>query len=103
MKESILLRGVMDLLRMLETKHDIYYFRSSSGNVRTSTGRNFRTGKSGCPDVSLIFNGIYYGLECKSDTGRQSPAQRQAQAEIEAAGGRYVIVKCLGDVKKLFE
>jgi hypothetical protein len=88
---------------MLSTKYPIYYFRSSSGAVRTSTNRYFKTGKPGCPDISLIYNGLYYGLELKSDTGRQSPAQRQAQVEIEAAGGRYVIVKCLGDVKKLFE
>lgn len=102
MKEAVLLRGVLDLLRMLSEKHNIYYFRSSSGAVRTSTNRYFKTGRPGCPDISLVYNG-YIGLELKSDTGRQSDAQKRAQAEIEAAGGRYVVVRTLGEVKELFE
>ena len=92
-----------DYLRMMEERHNIYWFRSSSGAVRTSTNRYFKAGRPGCPDISLIFNGKYYGLELKSDTGRQSQAQQYAQEAIEAAGGTYVIVRELADVKKLLQ
>ena len=92
----------MTLLEHLQKTKKLYFFRSAAGQVQTMQGRFFRTGKPGCPDISVIYKGKYYGLELKSKTGRQSALQAKAQAQIEAAGGEYHIIKELYDAKRLF-
>jgi hypothetical protein len=39
-------------------------------------------------------------LEFKTPTGRQSPAQKEWQAVIEAAGYRYVIIRTFEEFKQ---
>lgn len=102
MSESTLQRAVMDYLTMIEARCKLYWFRSASGAVQTASGRFFKTGKPGVPDISVIFNGQFIGLEIKTATGRQSSAQKEAQAEIERSGGKYYIVRSLQDVKAIF-
>lgn len=101
MKESVLLRAVMDYLTMIEKTHKLYWFRSGAGSFQTASGRYFKTGRPGCPDITVCYGGSIF-LECKGDGGSQTPAQKQAQADIEAAGGKYYIVRSLGDVKAIF-
>ena len=92
----------MDYLTMIEAHHKLYWFRSASGAVQTASGRFFKSGKPGVPDISVIFNGQFIGLEIKTATGRQSPAQKKAQAEIESSGGKYYIIRSLADIKRIF-
>ena len=89
------------VLQYLEMVPNCYVFRSAAGAVQTATGRYFRTGRKGCPDVSAIYNGKYYGLEIKSSKGRQSPAQKEAQEQIEEAGGLYYLIRSLKDIKEI--
>lgn len=105
MKESIIQRGILDYLA---TVPDIYFFRAGAGAVTTSTGRFFRSGKPGVPDIIVCVPkitdngrivGIFIGLEVKNEKGRQSPVQKQAQADIKNAGGHYYIVRSISDVK----
>ena len=95
-------RGVLDYLELLSRKKPIYYFRSAAGMVRTEQGRIFKTGKPGTPDICVCYQGVFYGLEIKTKTGRQSELQKNAQKEIEASGGRYHIIRCLEDVWEIF-
>jgi hypothetical protein len=97
--EVILQRAVLDYLNY---RKDLYFFRSAAGQVKTESGRMFRTGKPGVPDISVIWQGQYYGLEVKTDIGRQSDVQKRAQLDIEAAGGKYYIVRNMDDVKRIF-
>jgi len=99
--EAQIQRGVLDYLELLSRKKPIYYFRSAAGMVRTEQGRVFKTGKPGAPDISVCFDGLFIGLEIKTTTGRQSALQKKAQAEIEAAGGKYYIIRCLEDIWKI--
>ena len=101
MKESVLLRAVMDYLTMIEKTHDLYWFRSGAGAFQTTSGRYFKTGRPGCPDITVCYDG-FIALECKGDGGRQTPAQKKAQELIEDAGGTYYIVRELKDVKAIF-
>ena len=98
MKETIIQKGILDYLG---TVPGIYFFRSSSGAVTTSTGRFFKSGKKGCPDISMVMKSVYYGLEVKNEKGRQSAVQKQAQKEIEEAGGKYYIVRSIADIKEI--
>jgi hypothetical protein len=97
-RESVILKAVCDYLT---TRTDIYWFRSAAGAVHLPNGRYFKTGRPGCPDVTVCRHG-FIALEIKNETGRQSAIQKQAQAEIEAAGGEYHIVRSVSDVKRIF-
>jgi hypothetical protein len=97
--EAIIQKAVLDYLNY---RRDLYFFRSAAGQVKTESGRMFRTGKPGVPDISVIWQGKYVGIEVKTDTGRQSDVQKRAQQDIEAAGGEYYIVRNMDDVKGIF-
>jgi len=103
MKELVIQRAVLDYLELYSRTHNIYYFRSGAGNVQTMQGRRFKTGKKGCPDITALVDSKFLGLEIKTKTGRQSPNQKIAQAEIEAAGGEYYLVRSLGDIKAILK
>lgn len=45
----------------------------------------------------------YLCIEMKTASGRQSPAQREWQAEVEGTGGRYVVCRSLDDFKKVID
>lgn len=97
--ESVLQRAILE---WLQTRKGIYFFRSGAGQVRMENGRFFKTGKPGCPDITVCKDGQFYGVEVKTKTGRQSATQKKAQQEIEDAGGVYRIVRSLEDVRRLF-
>ena len=102
MKESVIQRAVMDYLQWFSINHKIYWFRSGAGHIKTEQGHYFKTGRPGCPDLSCIYKGVYWGIELKGPKGRQSASQKKAEAEIVAAGGVYKIVRNLEGIKELF-
>jgi len=102
MKESIIQRAILDYLEWFSKQHRVYFFRSAAGMVKTEQGRMFKTGKPGVPDISAIYKGMYWGLEVKNEKGRQSTSQKQAEEEIKAAGGQYLIIRSLDDIKRVF-
>lgn len=102
MKESVIQRGVLDYLELFSRTHSLYWFRAGSGAMKTDTGRYFKTGKAGCPDIIVGYAGKFYGLEVKNETGRQSEAQKRAEDEIRRAGCEYHVVRSISDVKRLF-
>ena len=100
MKEIELQKQIMDWLAY---QKDIYSFRAGSGAFKTESGRYFKTGKAGCPDIVCCYKGKWYGLEVKVKNGRQSPSQRRAECDIGRAGGIYSVVRSLDDVIAVFE
>lgn len=102
-KESDIQRRIIKYLDLLERTGSIYFFRSGCGMVSIqTTGKNnriFKTGKVGCPDISLVLRGTYIGLEVKNKKGKMSENQKQAQQQIEKAGGYYFVVRSIEDVK----
>ena len=82
----------------------IFHYRQNSGAFKTESGGYMRTASvSGLPDIVAIKDGIYIGLEVKTATGRQSEEQREIQDRITAAGGLYLVVRSVDDVRKIFE
>ena len=45
----------------------------------------------GISDLCAVREGTVLWIECKSATGRLSPAQEQFRADIESHGGTYVV------------
>ena len=103
MSESNIQKAILDYLQYQENLSKLWFVRSASGEVNTDTGRRFKTGKKGCPDILLCKDGCFIGLEVKTDKGRQSKAQVESQKRIEACGGRYYIVRSIDDVIKVLE
>ena len=82
----------------------IFHYRQNSGAFQTQGGGYMRTASvNGLPDIVVIKDGIYIGLEVKTATGTQSKEQREIQNRVTAAGGLYFVVRSLDDVRKIFE
>jgi hypothetical protein len=103
MKESVIQKQIIDYLQLLENQWQLYFFRSWSGLVKTANGNMFKTGKPWCPDLSVVIDGQYIGLEVKTQTWKQSKSQKIAQELIENTWGLYYIVKSVEDVIWVFE
>lgn len=52
----------------------------------------------GVEDFSVCFRGFYVALECKHGAGTQTDDQLKREASIKANGGRYEVVRSLGQV-----
>ena len=61
-------------------------------------GSRFTT--NGIPDIIAVIDGKFIGLEFKTYRGRQSEDQKIFQERLEAAGGRYFIIRSLTDLEK---
>ncbi|MBI5725046.1 MAG: hypothetical protein HZA50_13880 [Planctomycetes bacterium] len=55
----------------------------------------------GWPDITgLLPGGRFIGVECKSESGRQSPAQIRMACEIKLRNGIYILARGVEDVEK---
>lgn len=54
--------------------------------------------KPGDPDMVVCYRGIYIAVEAKTATGRLSGWQKTRKAEIERAGGIYLVARCVNDL-----
>ena len=95
--EGEISRACLDLL----AAERIWFRRWNSGAVQTGK-RFFRFGKAGDADIVAIPNNplIILWIETKTRTGKQSPAQKQFQQEVEAEGHTYLLVR---DVQTLID
>lgn len=108
--ETDLLRQCLGLLRL----HGIFAWRGNAGGGLRN-GRPIVGNPEGTPDILLTVPvrcfwcgatnlspagtvGRLVGVECKSATGRQRPAQKAWQKNAEAVGILYWIIR---DVKEL--
>ena len=81
-----------------------YFFWRQNTNPIFADGK-FRAmpkySKNGVPDIILVKNGIFIGLEVKRPKSKQSENQLLFQEELEKAGGKYAVVTSLDDVINL--
>jgi Holliday junction resolvase len=54
----------------------------------------------GIPDLIAVKNGRVLFIELKTPRGRQSDYQKQFQADLEAAGGEYILCRGADDLQK---
>lgn len=55
----------------------------------------------GLPDIIVIKDGFFVGLEVKAQKGRQSPHQKEFEARCKDAGGEYHVVRSIDDVREV--
>lgn len=57
--------------------------------------------RAGVEDYQFAYQGRLYALEAKCEGNYQTAAQKARQAAVEAAGGRYAIVRSTEDVAEV--
>lgn len=56
--------------------------------------------RPGYPDLICHYRGWTLAFEVKAEGGRMSPAQKAMQAQFEAQGVPYAVVRSIGDVRE---
>ena len=57
----------------------------------------------GLPDIIVILEGKFIGLEVKTETGRATELQLRMQEAIRIAGGVYEFVTSVQDVEEILD
>ena len=111
LREADVLKAVTDYL----AARKIWFRRMNTGGVKAEYNGRSRFVRYGSPGMADVLAVVYYGgvnavdlteltrvywLECKSETGKQSDAQREFQREVESRGMRYLIVRGVEDLKE---
>lgn len=86
------------ILLTFGTRHDMRLWRANVGVARMGK-RVVRFGVPGQADLSGILpGGIRLEIEVKTNSGQQTPQQKNYQRIIERFGGVYVLARCVDDV-----
>jgi hypothetical protein len=56
---------------------------------------------TGIPDIILVKNGQFWGLEVKTAKTTQSDNQREFEKKVTQAGGKYYVVRDVKDVQDI--
>lgn len=105
-------REVLKRVQLELSRSGCIVFRNNTGLVQDADGRHHRFGLCvGSSDI-IGFRPIaitrahvgqqiaqFCAIECKSDTGRLTPEQRNFLAMVEAAGGLAVVARNEEDIK----
>ncbi len=110
------------ILKYLGNRKDCRVWRNNTGKIADRTGRVVSFGLQGSADIIGIRKvecflrmgsrgiwdavsehaGQFLAVEVKSDTGRQSKAQRNFQTMVEAFGGLYILARRVEDLYPWF-
>lgn len=74
------------------------FWRNNSGVGKTDYGARISFGCPGSGDILGVFKGRPIAIEVKTETGRQSQAQKTWQQSWEACGGIYILARSPGEV-----
>lgn len=79
----------------------VFFWKNNTGALKTDHGGFIRFGAVGSPDICVVHDGKFYGLEVKQPSGKQSPGQIEFEKGLVAAGGLYYIVTSIDDVQRI--
>lgn len=91
--EKDIQRAIIDWLAIKK----VFHYRQNTGGFMDAQKHFYRFGALGAPDIIAVVKGQYVGIEVKGTKGKQSPAQKQFQADLERAGGKYILTNGLSD------
>lgn len=55
--------------------------------------------RQGIPDIIIVSQGRFIGLEVKTRTNHQSEAQKEFEGDLQSNGGKYFVVRSIEDVE----
>ena len=94
MLERDIQRQILDYLALRR----VFHYRQNSGALKAEKGGFVRFGTPGAPDIVCVIEGQYVGIEVKNEKGRLSSLQEGFRDSLVAAGGKYLVARCLEDV-----
>jgi len=77
-----------------------FYWKNNTGAFKRDN-HFYRFGAVGSPDICVVKDGFFIGLEVKTKTGKQSEGQKDFEKRLKEAGGEYYVIKSLEDVKNI--
>jgi hypothetical protein len=99
--ETDILRAICDYLAL--RKH--FFWRNNNVPVYDTQRGAFRAMPKytlkGLPDIELIKDSCWVGLEVKTRIGKQSPEQKEFEKRCKENGVEYYIVRSVEDVQRL--
>lgn len=88
----------------LSLKH-YFFWRQNTNPIYNPASGGYRRmppySKTGVPDIILVKEGFFYGLEVKKATTKQSPNQKEFEDGCKKAGGKYFVVRGIEDLEKI--
>lgn len=79
----------------------LFFWKQPSIGLFDVTRKAFRKlpkyGIRGVPDIIIIENGLFFGVEIKTRTGRQSEHQKAFESRLRLKNGHYFICRSLED------
>jgi hypothetical protein len=93
------------IMLAIGSRPDVRLWRNNSGLLFTPGGRRIRASVEGAPDLIglLAPHGRFLGIECKSDSGKQTSVQIAFQRMIESFGGLYILARSVEDVTTVLD
>jgi hypothetical protein len=103
--EKDIQRLICDYLAIKQQKGELIFWRNNNTAIYDQKHHSFRAmpkyTPKGLPDIEVIKDGWWIGLEVKRKGTYQSPGQKDFQALCESAGAEYHVVRTLEDVTQL--
>lgn len=100
-KESEIQLAICDYLALKR----YFFWRQNTTSVFDATKKVFRAlpkyAMRGVPDICVLWNGKFIGLEVKRPKGKQSEGQIEFELGSKKAGAEYYVVTSLDDVRKV--
>lgn len=82
-----------------------FFWRSNNIPVFDPARKAYRAmpkfSKKGVPDIIVVKEGVFVGLEVKAPKKYQSKEQKQFEADCKEAGGEYYTVRSIEDVQEI--
>lgn len=105
MLESKIQSGIIDYLNILEKQGRLFFHRSNNNPVYDPVGKKFRSlakgQKKGFPDIVVLADKRFIGLEVKSEKGYQTKEQKEIEKSFLKQGFEYYVVRSIDDVKNV--
>lgn len=105
MTEKELQTLVLDYLEYQELQKKLFFHRVNNIPVYDPTRKLHRAlgkgVKKGFPDIIIIKNGHFIGIELKGSCGRVSTEQKEIEEKIKYHGSDYFVVKSLKELQKI--
>ena len=99
--EKDIQRAICDYLALKK----YFFWRQNTGAIMDFKSGGFRAmpkySMTGVPDIIVIRDGWFIGLEVKRPNTKQSPAQKDFEKGCKDAGGEYWVVRSIEDVKEI--
>ena len=105
MQEKLIQQAVITTLQYHENMGGCYFIRNNAfqGRIQRPNGSQgyIKNAKPGSPDILVLYKGRFIGIEIKSETGKQTANQMEAEEKIRRAGGEYYVVRSVEDLLKI--